>query len=323
MSNKYKKSAKIGKWGLVIGLSFGAMFWVVDGNDGVTDAKVLGATNVTATAIATSDVITVTETPNEQQEVDTTEIPAATPIPEVKGWNTTDTGKKYYIKKDGKRASGYTKIKNDWYYFGKKGYMLSDSWKYVKIGEKKYKLYFAKNGKQKQNVSSLIGEQSSYRAEVNIKKNVVIIYAKDDKGNYCIPVKAMVCSCGIKGHSTITGTYSRLSKAGKWHTLFYGAYGKYCTRISGHYLFHSVIYKKNGDSHSLDADEYEKLGTLASHGCIRLEVKDAKWIYKRAKKITTHLYKSSEKLPLKKPTVPTPVREEDGKAYDPTDSDVK
>lgn len=242
---------------------------------------------------------------------------------EKKGWHVTSSGKKYYVKKDGTRAKGYIKVGDNYYYGNSSSYMAKNAWKYVKVGGKKYKLYFGKTGKQSQDVSSVIGKQSKYQIEVNISTNTVIVYAKDGKNGFIIPVKAMVCSCGVAGHSTITGNYSNLRLAGKWHTLYYGTYGKYCTRISGPYLFHSVVYSKNGDSYSLQADEYDKLGKLASHGCIRLSVKDAKWIYQNYSKCSVKLFRSSKKAPLKKPTPEKAVRLENGKAYDPTDADIK
>lgn len=237
-----------------------------------------------------------------------------------------ENGKIYCIDENGERMIGYGKANGAYYYTEKNSYAITEKWKNVKVGNNTYKLYFGKNGKQKQDVSKLIGEQASYRLEVDVKKNMVIVYAKDEKNEkrgYCIPVKAMVCSCGIKGHPTITGTYSYLRQAGKWHPLYYGTYGKYCTRISGPYLFHSVVYTRNGDSCSLDADEYEKLGSLASHGCIRLSVKDAKWIYRRASKCSVRLYRETVSLPLQKPKGKKAVRMKNGKAYDPTDTDVK
>lgn len=239
------------------------------------------------------------------------------------GFYETEDGKVYHLNEDNKKSRGYFKVKGNYYYANEKGYLLQNQWKYVKIGKRKYKLYFDQNGKQKQNVTALIGEQTQYKIEVNIKKNMVVIYAKDGEKGYTIPVKAMVCSCGIAGHSTITGTYSYLRTAGKWHPLYYGTYGKYCTRISGPYLFHSVVYKRNGDSYSLYPEEYKKLGKAASHGCIRLAVKDAKWIYNRAGKCSVLLYKEDGQMPLKKPQAKAPCVLQNGKAYDPTDVDVE
>lgn len=242
---------------------------------------------------------------------------------EEKGWHKVSDTKKYYVKKDGTRAIGYVKIGSDYYYGKNNSYVLMNQWKYVTLDGRKYKLYFGKTGKQSQNVSSLIGTQTAYKLEVNLSKNMVIVYAKDGKKGFTIPVKAMVCSCGMAGHGSRQGNYSNLSPTGKWHTLKYGVYGKYCTRYSGPYLFHSVTYTRNWDSYSLQKEEYEKLGTAASHGCIRLAVKDAKWIYNNAKKCSASIFESSNQAPLKKPTPQAPAQTEDGRYYDPTDADVK
>ena len=87
----------------------------------------------------------------------------------------------------------------------------------------------------------------------------------------------MVCSCGLdKG--TITGEFETYFKT-EWHALFDDVYGKYVTGIDGNFLFHSVPYTELLKNDSLESDEYNKLGTDASLGCVRLAVSDAKWIY--------------------------------------------
>ena len=48
----------------------------------------------------------------------------------------------------------------------------------------------------------------------------------------------------------------------------------------GEYLFHSVPTDKKGN---IIAEEARKLGGKASHGCIRLSLSDAKWIYTNIK----------------------------------------
>ena len=39
--------------------------------------------------------------------------------------------------------------------------------------------------------------QGKYLIKVNKQQNCVTVYGKDSKGQYTVPVKAMVCSCGI------------------------------------------------------------------------------------------------------------------------------
>ena len=48
----------------------------------------------------------------------------------------------------------------------------------------------------------------------------------------------------------------------------------------GEYLFHSVPTDKKGN---VIESEARKLGSKASHGCIRLTIPDAKWIYENVK----------------------------------------
>ena len=246
-----------------------------------------------------------------------------TSTPESTGWNKTEQGKKYYILKNGKRATGYRTIDGDGYYFNKNGHAVMNQWKYVKLNGKNYKLYFGRNGKRKLDVTNQLPSNTSFRVEVNLSKNMVIIYARDEDKGYTIPVKAMICSAGMPGHRTITGDYYHLSRAGSWHVLRYNSVGQYCTRISGPYLFHSVVYTKYGDKYSLHKAEYEKLGKSASHGCIRLQVEDAKWIYDRADRCHVSLYYDRKaKYPLAKPKAKKIGKFASKRYYDPTDPKV-
>lgn len=123
-----------------------------------------------------------------------------------------------------------------------------------------------------------------------------------------------------KGHRTITGNYPRLRRAGRWQKLRYSSVGQYCTRISGPYLFHSVVYTRYKDRYSLHKAEYKKLGKSASHGCIRLQVEDAKWIYDRASRCRVSLYYNKKaKYPLAKPKAKKIGRTSSKRYYDPTD----
>ncbi len=241
------------------------------------------------------------------------------------GLHTNADGKIYYAKKNGKKATGYKKVGKAEYYFGTDGYALVKKWKYVKLNGTKYKLYFGANGKRVNDVSSLMKKNTRYSIDVILNKCMIMIYAKDGDKGYTIPVKAMTCSPGLPGHDTITGTY-KIRKVGTWHTLFYNSYGQYATNIHGNFLFHSVCYNKYGDHYSLSKKAYSQLGQKASHGCIRLLVKDAKWIYDHVGNIDkTTLRKGSKntKTPLAKPTTKKIGKTSDGRYYDPTDPNIK
>lgn len=115
-----------------------------------------------------------------------------------------------------------------------------------------------------------------FEIHVNRKQNCVTVYTYDEDGNYTIPVRAMICSCG-KDDSTITGEFYLYFKS-EWQYLYNDVYGRYVSGIDGDFLFHSVPYKEfNFDT--LETEEYNKLGTDASLGCVRLAVSDSKWIY--------------------------------------------
>lgn len=160
-------------------------------------------------------------------------------------------------------------------------------------------------------VSSVEGEAAQkYKIRVNKQMNTVTVYQMKD-GNY-EPYKAFVCSAGER---TPLGTF-RIPGRHRWRPLVASTYGQYATRIVGSFLFHSVVYDKP-DPSTLFCKEYNKLGKLASHGCIRLTVKDAKWIYDNCPNGTVvEIYKSKNPGPLGKPEA---IKVPGKLGYDPTD----
>lgn len=151
-----------------------------------------------------------------------------------------------------------------------------------------------------------------YHIMVNRAANCITVYELNSSGKYK-PVKAMLCSTG--GYKSPLGTFYTPVKY-RWRSLFYNCYGQYATRITGNILFHSMPYDKPRPD-TMQKGHFNRLGTAASSGCIRLCVTDAKWIYENCPlgtKVT--IYDSEVPGPLGKPeNVPYPV--ENG--YDPTD----
>lgn len=153
---------------------------------------------------------------------------------------------------------------------------------------------------------------SPYLIKVNKQQNCVTIYEKDKKGKYTVPVKAMICSTGS---DTPLGTY-RTPARYRWKVLLDGVWGQYCTRITGGILFHSVWYYKQ-DPSTLSAKQYNNLGIMCSHGCIRLTVEDAKWIYDNCPLGTTvTIYNDKNPGPLGKPVA---IKLPANTGWDPTD----
>ena len=68
-----------------------------------------------------------------------------------------------------------------------------------------------------------------------------------------------------------------------WRLMVDNTYGHYAYRISGGYLFHSVPYLKAANN-TLETEEYNKLGTFASLGCVRMCVRDVLWLYETVRR---------------------------------------
>ena len=158
---------------------------------------------------------------------------------------------------------------------------------------------------------------AKYYVIVNYSSNVVTVYEKDAEGNYTVPVKAMVCSTGSA--TPRGGVYKLKRSRYRWRALFGNVYGQYAVPIVGNILFHSVPYTTNGDPSSLEYWEYDKLGTTASAGCIRLTVADAIWIYSNCGTGTQVEFSASAANPLGKPSARKISGYTDLRGYDPTD----
>ena len=157
-----------------------------------------------------------------------------------------------------------------------------------------------------------------YYIRINRALNTVTVYALDDDNYYTIPYMAFVCSTG---DATPLGTYNTTAKY-RWLSLFGNVYGQYATRIVGHILFHSVPYFTQ-DPADLEYEEYNKLGTAASMGCIRLCVRDVLWIYENCPVGTAvELYDDYDSPgPLGKPDSIIIDVNDERRGWDPTDPD--
>ena len=222
----------------------------------------------------------------------------------------------YYQRPDGsKLTNSWKRINGSWYYFGADGAMTT-GWKYVDG----YKFYFGTDGKMVQDVDKLIGKQSSYRITVNRVKCQVTVYAANETDNYCIPVKTFTCSVGKAGTPTHAGTYATLKKQNPVE-LMGPSWGKYGTQINNYGdWFHSVACSNPDPTYALAAGNYNMLGQPASHGCVRLCVRDAKWIYDNCGLYTRVDISDTEYTPFDKaPTIKIPASQN----WDPTDADAK
>lgn len=161
--------------------------------------------------------------------------------------------------------------------------------------------------------------KNKYYIKVNYGAQVVTVYTYDSKGNYTVPVKAMVCSTGTD--TPKSGVYKIPAKI-LWCKMYGDVYAHYCSQIVGNILFHSVPFLEK-NNHTLEYWEYDKLGTKASMGCIRLTTRDAKWLFDNVSVGTSvEFYSSSNPGPLGKPTAPKiSSAPKNLRGWDPTDPD--
>ena len=125
-----------------------------------------------------------------------------------------------------------------------------------------------------------------YKLVVDISEQYVYLYQWDGDG-YNTFLGKCICSTGKKGYDTPLGTYQASGPAGQGEWYYfkeYNCYAKWGYRIVGGILFHSVTYSA---SKKLNHYSVSNLGRKASHGCVRLEVAKAEWIYKNCPVGTT------------------------------------
>lgn len=123
------------------------------------------------------------------------------------------------------------------------------------------------------NINTLnITSNTSYLINVNLDNQKTYVYKR--KNNNWNLVRTCPCSTGIPGEDTPCGSFYTQEKGNWFFSEKFQQGGKYWTQITGDILFHSVPFSKDKKT-ILDYT----LNKPASHGCIRLSVDDAKWIY--------------------------------------------
>ena len=170
------------------------------------------------------------------------------------GWYR-EGNKKFYFK-DGKRYRGIKRISRTWFEFSPESGRL---WRRIGDGV----------DRNNQSYSSL----SKYLIVVRLKKHQVRVYkgSKNDwkrlhkwkcvTGKSSTPTPKGTFVIGTRGLHFDTGTNMRV-----W----------YYTQFWGSYFFHSTLYDRQSEPNNCVS---YRLGQSRSHGCIRLDIKNAKWIY--------------------------------------------
>ena len=126
-------------------------------------------------------------------------------------------------------------------------------------------------------------QPTKYTLMVDVANQITRAYTYDENGEYTILVREMICSTGTRQNPTPLGTTIMPSKRARWgYFPTWDSHAQYLTRIDSANAFHSVLYTE-ADELTLAVKSFEDLGSPASHGCVRLYVSDAKWIYDNCK----------------------------------------
>ncbi|MBB3171237.1 L,D-transpeptidase family protein [Parvibacter caecicola] len=186
----------------------------------------------------------------------------------------------YYFNGKCRMHTGWLKWNgvNEWSYFDGNGRRLGGT---QKINGYTYK--FDSNGRTKTKPVTIPAAQQRMidkAQQFSSDTSWLILVDRDtrhvgifrgSKGNWRLD-KYWLCCVGKPTSPTITGTYK---VSGKGLSFGNGYTCWYYTQIKGNYLFHSVSYLPGSKTKLLDG----RLGVANSHGCVRLEISNAKWMY--------------------------------------------
>ncbi len=132
-------------------------------------------------------------------------------------------------------------------------------------------------------------DPNKYYILLDLKNQIVTVFEQDDNGEYTKVVRRFICTSGRteldpldpedKGTPTPKGLWKigGRERFGEF-AAFDGTYARYWTQIVEGVYFHSVMYSRH-DVTTLQSGAFGRLGSKGSHGCVRLYVEDAKWLY--------------------------------------------
>jgi len=199
-------------------------------------------------------------------------------------------GNEWFFVRNGRLDWGYTGLacNGEYYFYVKNGRLDWNYSGYAQIdGQGEY--YEVRNGRLVGGTLTL-AKMHGFANNQDSPTNYIVIVDraahrvgvfKGSKYNWA-DAKYYKCCVGKPSTPTISGTYYIKSRGKYFDT---GTKGRcwYFTQINGNYLFHSVIYdRQNSPKRIID----NSMDAAVSHGCVRLDLENAKWIYDNIPKNT-------------------------------------
>ena len=132
-------------------------------------------------------------------------------------------------------------------------------------------------------------DPDKYFILLDLRNQIVTVFEKDEKGEYTKVVRRFLCSSGrtdvdeADPEDEATPTPRGIWKIGGRERFgkfanFSGEYARYWVQIVGSIYFHSLLFsRRNVDA--MKRQPYSDIGQKVSHGCVRLYVEDARWLY--------------------------------------------
>ncbi len=118
-----------------------------------------------------------------------------------------------------------------------------------------------------------------YLVELDLTNQVGAVYMRDEFGGYGNMIRQFLITSGDEENSTPTGTFKLTEMRERFgYFLNFNIYAQYWTQVVRGIYLHSVLFSRRNDT-SMTRGSYNELGKAASHGCVRMLVEDARFIF--------------------------------------------
>ncbi|MBA4348043.1 MAG: hypothetical protein C0413_04245 [Clostridiales bacterium] len=132
-------------------------------------------------------------------------------------------------------------------------------------------------------------DPDKYYILLDLRNQIVTVFERDENGEYTRIVRRFLCSSGrtdvdeADPEDEATPTPRGIWKIGGRERFgkfanFSSSYARYWVQIVGSIYFHSILFTKRSID-AMNRQAYKEMGNKVSHGCVRLYVEDARWLY--------------------------------------------